>query len=750
MKPKTLRMALLASGAAGLILELTWLRLFAQVLGATYGVAGLVLGTYLGGLGLGAWWFGREQRSAHDALRLLSRLEASAALAAVPIPLLLHVMRTSLPWELAQSFPVQAALVGALVLPPSVLAGGSLPAAVASVRSPTEATWLYAANTLGGVLGAVAAALLPGWVGVAAVYGAAITFQLVVAATAWVLAGRSSARSHDPQPVAEPSNPSGPASTPSFPLMATATMGGFVLLGMEVVWFRLLSTKLHNSALTFGLVLAVVIAALFVGARLAARVAPAGRGALPAIWLAGFASLLLSAWVFALVGGAGAGLPRGSVPVYVAMASLTAVAVVAPPCMLLGASLPLLWSLAGGGGLARRVGRLLATNTVASVLGSAAAGALLLPRLGIHGTFRILATAAALGTVTAFLAGGMGRRMALSVGAACVAVSLLVPLPGVRRFGLPLPERVTLVDTVRGPNGELTVHRDGRGSLHLRHNAIYGLGSDRAPTTARRMGHLPLLRHGAAERVAFLGMGTGITASAVLDHPRVREVLVLELMGEVVALAHHFTESHGSVLSDPRVRVQIGDGRRALAAPGPALDVVISDLFIPWHPGSSDLYSEELFHTVRARLAPDGLFALWIPAYQIGDAEMESIMAAFKGAFPTSEAALAADDARRPIVGLFGHVAPSLPGPVPAEDLRARAERSRFPIDHWLEPAHLPRLLIGPLPHITAPPNREGRPVVEVLAPLSHIRRRELIGARFMDFQGRHFPEGPLASASAL
>jgi hypothetical protein len=127
-----------------------------------------------------------------------------------------------------------------------------------------------------------------------------------------------------------------------------------------------------------------------------------------------------------------------------------------------------------------------------------------------------------------------------------------------------------------------------------------------------------------------------------------------------------------------------------------------------------------------------------------------SVGAACVAAFPTSEAALAADDARRPIVGLFGHVAPSLPGPVPAEDLRARAERSRFPIDHWLEPAHLPRLLIGPLPHVTAPPNREGRPVVEVLAPLSHIRRRELIGARFMDFRGRHFPEGPLASASAL
>jgi spermidine synthase len=39
---------------------------------------------------------------------------------------------------------------------------------------------------------------------------------------------------------------------------------------------------------------------------------------------------------------------------------------------------------------------------------------------------------------------------------------------------------------------------------------------------------------------------------------------------------------------------------------------------------------------VRRRLKPGGLFCQWIPLYQLGEREFETIADSFAGAFPTT------------------------------------------------------------------------------------------------------------------
>jgi spermidine synthase len=744
MNPHLLRGALATTGAAGLVLEITWLRLFGHALGATYAVAGLVLGAYLGGLGLGALFWTRRSIPKARGLGTLARLECGAALSALPIPLLLQGLASTLPWELATWLPVQAAIIAPLVALPAFFAGGSLPAAVAIVPGPTEATRLYAANTAGAVAGALGAALLPAIVGVLPLYAGACVLQLIVAAIAWGHARRAHG-APDSKAISERDDPeriveeAAPARVESAAPLVAAAASGFVLLGMELVWMRLLSTKLHNSALTYGLVLAIVLASLFAGARLAPVIARWETRGLFAVWAAGFVALAVSPWIFAQMAGGTSGLGRGDIPGYLLRGGGIVAAVAAPPCVLIGASLPLLWQRSRGM-LEQRVGRLLGVNTLASVVGSAAVGAGLLPSFGVAGTFRFLLVTASLGLGAAARVSGLGRRAALSILAVVALGASLVPLPPPERLGSPLPLGASLVATKRGAHGELSVIRDRRGNQHLRHNAIYGLGSDGNPSFHRRMGHLALLRHGAPERVAFLGMGTGITASAALDHPSVSEISVLELMPEVVDLNEHFAEANGHLLSDPRVQVVIGDGRRALARPSRPLDLVVSDLFIPWHPGTSDLYALELFETIRGRLQNDGLFALWIPAYQLGGAELASVIAAFRRVFPVSEGVLGQEGSRRPVLGLFGHRRAELP-PLPStEQVEKLRRHTRFPWDRGLEPRSFEQLWLGPLPALDAEPNRQGQPIVELLAPLSHLRSELLIGDAFRDFLEAHFP----------
>ncbi|WP_270937812.1 spermidine synthase, partial [Falsiroseomonas oryzae] len=81
-----------------------------------------------------------------------------------------------------------------------------------------------------------------------------------------------------------------------------------------------------------------------------------------------------------------------------------------------------------------------------------------------------------------------------------------------------------------------------------------------------------------------------------------------------------------ALLADPRVRLEAGDGRRALArsAPG-AWDVIQADAIYPQTSHSGLLYSREYIELVRSRLAPGGLAVQWAPSWSV----VETFVAVF-------------------------------------------------------------------------------------------------------------------------
>ena len=52
------------SGATGLIYELLWVRVLYQSFGSTIQSVSTVVAAYMGGLGLGAWLFGKKDQQA--------------------------------------------------------------------------------------------------------------------------------------------------------------------------------------------------------------------------------------------------------------------------------------------------------------------------------------------------------------------------------------------------------------------------------------------------------------------------------------------------------------------------------------------------------------------------------------------------------------------------------------------------------------------------------------------------------------
>ncbi len=69
-----------ASGAAGLMYQLLWMRQLGLLFGNTSQAAAVTFAAFFAGLGAGSWWWGRRAGGHERPLRLYARLEFGIAL----------------------------------------------------------------------------------------------------------------------------------------------------------------------------------------------------------------------------------------------------------------------------------------------------------------------------------------------------------------------------------------------------------------------------------------------------------------------------------------------------------------------------------------------------------------------------------------------------------------------------------------------------------------------------------------------
>ena len=120
--------------------------------------------------------------------------------------------------------------------------------------------------------------------------------------------------------------------------------------------------------------------------------------------------------------------------------------------------------------------------------------------------------------------------------------------------------------------------------------------------------HVPLLQHGAAERVLIIGAGDGGVLRRVLQHATVRQAVMVEIDGAVIRLVReHMPGIAGDAWDDPRAQVVVGDGIAYVAqAAAGGFDVVIIDSTDPAGPGEG-LFTADFYRGCARILAPGGL-----------------------------------------------------------------------------------------------------------------------------------------------
>lgn len=646
----------LLSGCAALVYEVVWFQLLRLVIGASSISLGILLASFMGGMCLGSLACPRLMpRRAHP-LRFYALLEAGIGISGVMLPLVLPPLSRiySASVDPGSGLALRGIVAGIVLLPPAALMGATLPAIARCVQSTPRGIAslgrLYAANTLGAVIGCVLAGfwLLP-FYDVSIATGFAVAINAGIALLALALSRKN------------PALPSVPAtdapsrSSPSTVLLAIG-LSGFTALGAQVIWTRHLSLLFGVTVYTFSIILAVFLAGLGAGSGIGARIVSRVRRAdlaLAVTQLLLVASIPYAAFVIAF------GLPAW--PRARALESsmlfglffsdtLRTALVLLPSTLCWGASFPLALAAAGIGNNdpSRATARVYAANTAGAIAGSLCFTFVGIPMFGTVTSQRALVLVAAAAGI-GLLVFGRSRPpawlTAVSILGLAAGVALVPALPDrisihgrlvmqsdYEKFHWSQGEAIDLVEGITAPVG-VWLSRGVR-SLHVGGKAV---ASDHVLDMwlQRTLGHLPALVHGGPKSVLVVGMGAGVTAGAFVLHKGVEQITVCEIEPRVPeAASAHFSGPNHSVLQDPRTRLVVDDGRHFLATTSENFDLITSDPIHPYVRGAAALYSEEYYRLAKSRLNPGGVIAQWVPLYETDAAAVKSEIAAFASIFP--------------------------------------------------------------------------------------------------------------------
>ena len=676
------------SGATGLVYELLWVRVLYQSFGSTIQSVTTVVAAYMGGLGLGAWVFGRIADRSHNPAKLYGWLEIAIAVFGIVSPLVLGLAHWiyigtagALALGGAASVTLRFGLAALVLLIPTTLMGGTLPILTRALMGEDRALLkpslgrLYGLNTLGAMTGTLLAGFfLIEFVGVRVSLWATALVNLAI--------GIAAIRLGQPLAVDAPQSPNPNAQSPINPephdqlhtvALILLALTAFASLLNEIAWTRVLVMIVGGSTYAFTLVLLVFLlgiglGSVFVARRSLPRADTAVRAALAqGITGAGAAALflffgLLPSYIIAVI--QRPGLDAAS---RLVLMGLAVGAVVLIPSIGMGMSFPLLTDLIARTGRARGadVGAAYALNTAGSIAGAVLTGFVLVSALGTGATLRLglvinglaalaLAVLVARGVaehtaddrrlrIRVLTAGALGVLALVAAAAAPGWSTRLIDLgPTIyARQHMDKAERQRFLAHrgarqlafEEGPNATVSVW-EGETGRSLRVNGKVD-ASDRGDMDTQIMvGLAPLVAHPRATSAFVIGQGIGVTTRVMASAPGMTRVKVVEIEPAVLAVDSLFRAINDTVLARPNVEAVVDDARSALQLDRTRYDIIVSEPSNPWVAGIATLYTPEFFRIARSRLADDGVFCQWIQLYQLPLPIVAGIVRSLREVFP--------------------------------------------------------------------------------------------------------------------
>lgn len=671
----------LGSGFAGLVYEVLWTRMLTYIFGATLYAVSTVLATYMGGLALGSFLFGRWVDKRRNPLRVYALLEIGIAASAFAVPYLLRIadpIFTSLYSEGTPSFGlltlVRFGLAVAVMIVPTTLMGGTLPVLSkwygrATPRLGMSLGALYAINTFGAVLGCYVA----GFHGIAAlgVHGmafVAVGVNVGVGVLALLLSTQKSA-------LVEPAAADAPQASdlPRDELLTDVTpttarlvfwfygISGFVALAYEVCWTRSLIfsfDQLKNTTYSFSAMLAVFLVGLALGSAVMTLFADRLPEPVRCFSLLQLGIGLMGAFSFMMIHGFAPGFEpfkalgddptRINFPAAVANVFAKTGVSIFLPTFLMGMAYPVavrccVPSLSRVG---RTVGSLYSINTIGAILGSLGAGFVLIRFMGIPWTMYLL-TLVSIGMAIILTLNLQDlhparRYLVIGLGVLC-ALILFIRYPFRAVFQRPDPG-YRLIQYKEGPLATVSVVQGISGrTLYVDNVGV--AGTDRILLTDQKsLAHIPMLFLDAPKTALTVGFGSGGASWSYLQYAALQKLDCIEICKTVVEFWPLLTMSNESLLhpTDPsrialregRYRIIYDDVRSYLRFAPVKYDIIATDCTDLRYKTNANLYDVQYFQLCRDRLNEGGMVVVWMPLGGLAPETFEMALRTFREVFP--------------------------------------------------------------------------------------------------------------------
>ena len=680
---------------AGIAYEVVWIKLLTASIGMTVTAFGVVLATFMAGLGLGSYVIARWKGTSEDhhgrraTYRLVALLQTLMGLLGIAFPLLLnwgdHLYVLVAPeTEGVRHLLVRGIYVGLLLLPVTTLHGMNFPvlASLLTRSLPRSRTTkpglLYCVGLLASGLGSLASLALIPALGLQGTSLALGTANLVLAAAAFLAGQRASDTTHqmkeEPPPPPRTRGTRNAATPTPLSLSGLQMLGaavGFLVISLEIVGAQYIWLIVNVTAYAEGILLTTVLLMMGLGSGLYLALRERVRDrSMPFMWGL-FIALIAQLTVLPIAGDIASLFDRTfhelrthelTIVQFLIGDALLALTILGVPMFGLGMSFCSLCDLATSPlpdqpqkAVISPLGRLYAWHNWGALIGAVLTTFGLLTLLGLTHTWLLLSTCL-VGTLALLVwrlplssaKGKPGQRPAGTPGLWGKGLACLFFL-GVLAW-LATDADLTFRRAAAGDSQQVLYHReDALGVTEVYEDKATqarklltsrlrqeGGSAPKEIRVQRVQGYLPLFLHPDPKRVLVVGLGTGITLSPTLRE-EVEEVTVIEISpGVIEAAKRFFAEANARVLEHPKVRIVEQDGRNFIKLTRHTYDLIVQELFFPYQTGVGSLYTQEHYRQCRAKLAPGGLMAQWITINQLSTADLRTLVRTFQSAFPVT------------------------------------------------------------------------------------------------------------------
>lgn len=677
----------LLSGICGLIYEVAWSKYLALFIGSTAWSHMIVLATYMGGLALGAFVFGKYSDKVSNQLKLYGLLELGIGVYCLAYPFIIEIVGNL--FIHTASFFNGSSKQGLLItlkfilsfitlILPTVLMGGTLPILSKFLSksisdSGKDVAKLYYINSLGAVIGtALAGFFLIRSHGLDNTVWIASSFNILIGLLAILVAKsvKPNIQSIISPRVIDDSQNQVFSETAIRIAIFTAFASGFIAMLYELAWIRLLSNILGSTTYSFTLMLIAFISGIAIGSYIVSLVIRKIKNlvAFLAICQYGTAiSMILSLPLYERLPyylmKLSATIPNSpeNFPTFLSLEFLFCFAIMLVPTIFSGMSLPVATRIANRDMrvLGKSIGGIFSINTIGSVAGVLITGLFLIPLLGVKLSIEIGVLLNGLLGLFILYKTGLSHRLKLGFALFFVLIAvgyrILFPawnenflisgvfrtlykqgVPSYSEFKKQQNEGQKILWHKEGIDANVAVRESQFGDTIQKTLVINGKAD--ASTVADLqtqilLGQIPLMLYPNSGDALVIGLGSGITCGSVLRHP-VKSLDVVEIASEVVECNSFFTIENNNFMADARVKITIDDAITQLKTSSKKYDYIISEPSNPWIAGIGNLYSLEFFNVCKERLNTNGVLTQWFHTYDVNNDIFRLVLNTISEVFP--------------------------------------------------------------------------------------------------------------------